>query len=177
MSREFPDLLDPWKAADGQRAFQGTMPLKRMSRLAPLLAAVEGTARFSAWFRYDEQKNVIVDLAVDADLLLICQRSLEPYTEPVKRNSLLVIIENLAQQEEMPENYDPVLLQHGRLALLELVEDELLLGIPEVPRNPAVKEVELSTDDAGRPASEGKEERFQRPFAGLAGMLKDKAQD
>jgi uncharacterized protein len=175
MSRDFPDLIDPWKAADGKRTFQGNMPLKRMKRLTPLLVSVEGTADFRACFGYDEQKDVVVDLYVSAELVLICQRSLEPYGELVRRSSRLLVIEDLAEQDLMPDNYDAVLVENGRLALLEAVEDELLLGIPQVPVNPAVKEIELSTDDGARPAFVQKKELFQRPFAGLADMLKDKA--
>ena len=37
MPREFPEFVDPWKAADGKRLFQGTIPLRWMRRLAPLL--------------------------------------------------------------------------------------------------------------------------------------------
>src|SRR5210317_1678587 len=94
MSREFPDLLNPWKAADGRRTFEGTMPLARMQRLLPLLAPrqAEGGASTSAdavtdapvawndaWFRadfaHDGQGNVTVELWVEAELTLVCQRS------------------------------------------------------------------------------------------------------
>jgi uncharacterized protein len=196
MPRDFPDLIDPWKAADGKRTFQGTMPLRRMKRLASLLVADEGSAQFHARFSYDEQKNVVLDLSVSAELKLICQRSLEPYHEPVERNSRLLVIENsgqysdknpdkksdkksggsLAEQDLMQGSYDPILVENHRLALLEAVEDELLLGIPQVPVNPAVKEVEWSTDGAAGKASALKEEPLQRPFAGLAGMLKKKGE-
>ena len=177
MSREFPDLINPWKAADGRRLFQGTIPLKRMTRLVPLLASDEGTAAFSAKFAYDEQKDIIIDLSVSAELSLVCQRSLEPYIEPVRRSSRLVVIEDPAQQELIPESYDPVLLEHRRLVFQQVVEDELLLGIPQVPRNPDVKEIVMATDGVVEPASAENKEPLQRPFAGLAEMLKDKAQE
>ena len=184
MPRDFPEMIDPWKAADGSRTFQGTMPLCRMKRLASLLVADEGSVHFSARFSYDEQKNVVLDLAASAELELICQRSLEPYFEPVQRSSCLLVIENSGQNsgestagaEAIQESYDPILVENGRLALLEAVEDELLLGIPQVPVNPAVKETEWSTDGADTAASGLKEEPLQRPFAGLAGMLKDKSE-
>lgn len=177
MSRDFPDLIDPWKAADGQRRFQGTMQLKKMPRLTSLLVSNNGEARFAVSFYYDLQKILVVDLTVTARLELICQRNLKPYIEPLRRNSLLAVIEKISEQESLPENYDPLLVEHKRIALLELVEDELLLEVPLVPRNPAVKEIRLSTDGAAPPASEQHEEQLQRPFAGLADMLKGKAQD
>ena len=192
MSREFPDLLNPWKAADGRRTFEGTMPLARMKRLAPLLAPradasgavkpaepapVWADARFRADFAHDAQGNVTVELWVEAELPLICQRSLRPYLEPVKRHSLLAVVESVEAQELLPEHYEPVLVEQGRLALLDLVEDELLLGVPQVPRDPAVKEVDLSTDEAGSAEATEAAEPTQRPFEGLAGLLRKRGQD
>ena len=187
MSREFPDYVDPWKAADGRRVFQGTMPLNRMKRLQPLLAEdapeVSGNegdvtpgpdvAAFSARFDHDEQGVVTIDIEVDARLPLVCQRSLQPYLQQVNRHSLLAVIEDMAEQELLPENYEPVWVEHGRLALLDLVEDELLLGVPEVPRNPETDEIELSTDDGIQTASPAEDEETHRPFEGLAGLMKE----
>jgi uncharacterized protein len=176
MSRDFPDFVDPWKAAEGQRVFFGTMPLKRMKRLSPLLASAEGEAGFEVSFYFDRQRNAIIKVAVNADLILLCQRSLAPYTETVQRTSLLAIIRDLADQDMMPANYELIVQETGvhetgKLALLELVEDELLLALPQIPKNPAVDEIELSTDGEVRSLCDDKEERLQRPFAGLAGML------
>lgn len=159
------------------------MPLARMQRLVPLLAPPAGgagesgvgraDARFRADFAHDAQGYVTIELWVEAELPLICQRSLRPYLEPVKRHSLLAVVESLAEQEQVPEHYDPVLVEHGRLALLELVEDELLLGVPQVPRDPAAQEVHLSTDGSadGGPATQAVEPT-RRPFEELAGLLR-----
>lgn len=162
------------------------MPLERMHRLVPLLAprpdgpdGVESEkiglawpdARFRADFEHDAQGNVTVELWVEAELPLICQRSLRPYLEPVKRHSLLAVVASIEEQELLPEHYEPVLVEQGRMALLEVVEDELLLAVPQVPRDPAVAEVDLSTDGAAAPA-ESKAEPTRRPFEGLAGLLK-----
>ena len=183
MSREFPDLLNPSKAADGRRTFQGTMPLRKMRRLVPLLAprdqpdqdgACEGWKDpwFRADFAHDGQGNVIVELWVEAELPLVCQRSLQPYLEPVKRHSLLAMVESVEEQELLPDHYEPVLVEQGRMALLEVVEDELLLAVPQVPRNPAAGAVDLSTDSAADAPDEIEAEPTRRPFAGLAGLLK-----
>jgi uncharacterized protein len=191
MSREFPDLLNPWKAADGRRTFEGTMPLQRMRRLATLLApaaeAGRETAdrggeeasgvpwkpvRFRADFAHDGQGYTTVELWVEAELPLVCQRSLQPYLEPVKRHTLLAVIERAEEQDVLPEHYEPVLVEEGRMALLEVVEDELLLAVPEVPRNPEVEEVDLSTDKEPRRPGKVKAEPTRRPFEGLAELLK-----
>jgi uncharacterized protein len=187
MSREFPDFIDPWKAADGRRTFQGTMPLKRLKRLGPMLAPEGGgqdeqlvardDARFIARFSYDEQGLVTIRLDVEAVLPLICQRSLAPYREKINRRSILVAIEDLGEQELIPESYDPVLVEQRRLALQDIVEEELLLAIPQVPRNPEIEEIELSTDGKVRISSDAGKEQSYRPFAGLAGLMKADVED
>jgi len=187
MSREFPDFIDPWKAADGRRTFQGTMPLKRLKRLEPMLAPEDSgqdrhivardDARFLAQFAYDQQGLVTIRLEVEAELPLICQRSLAPYLEKIGRRSLLVVIEDVAGQDLIPESYDPVLVEHRRMALQDIVEDELLLAIPQVPRNPEIEAVELSTDEKVKISSDAGKEQSYRPFAGLAGLMKADVED
>jgi len=159
------------------------MPLKRMQRLAPLLASPEASGaewpdvRFSAGFRRDRQGQVVVDLRVAADLPLICQRSLEPYLEHVERHSRLAVVETAEEGDRVPAHYDPVQAEHGRLALQDLVEDELLLGLPQVPRNPDLAAVHRSTDpqvsgaEAAAQGDDG-EEPTHRPFEGLGELLK-----
>lgn len=186
MSREFPDIVDPWKVAEGKRTFAGTMPLKRMSRLAEILAAgggVEtgsespGDAAFSATFRFDHQGLVTIDVTVTADLPLVCQRSLGVYTEHVDRRSRLAVIENVADQEDLPEHYEPVLVEDRRLALVDLVEEELLLAVPQVPRDPDFGELDVP-ETVDIETSTGKEqEQTHRPFSGLAGLMKESGGD
>jgi uncharacterized protein len=176
MSLEYPDWLDARRAAEGRREFSGTMSLARMTRLVPLLASSDGFAWFSAGFGFDEQGKVAIRIEVEAELMLICQRSLEPYSELVKRSSVLGVIEDIAEEDSLPEHLDPVLAENGRLALLELVEEELLLGMPQVPRKPE-QAAESSVTGADLVTSEHQAEPKQQPFAGLAEQLKKHARD
>jgi uncharacterized metal-binding protein YceD (DUF177 family) len=118
-----------------------------------------------------------VDLHVEAMLPLVCQRSLEIYLEPVVRHSMLAVVEGVAEQDLVPEHYEPVLAEQGRLALLDLVEDELLLALPQVPRKPEPVGAQRSDyrDIAGGEVvaggESGGEERTHRPFEGLADLL------
>ncbi len=90
-----------------------------------------------------------------------------------------------------------MLVEEGRLAVADLVEDELLLAVPQVPRNPDVERVLATTaspegsqagasaskradsgagDGAGDIGAEGADSGGdrQRPFEGLAEMIKSK---
>lgn len=178
MSRDYPDWVDPWKAAEGRRSFAGSMPMSRMRRLLPLLDPPVGEVRFSARFAFYEHEQVAIELIVEAELPLICQRSLARYLEPVHREVLLGVIGAPAEETLLPGHYEPVLVEHGKLALQDLVEDELLLGMPQVPRNPAVGEVRVSTADW--PVTEHPEQQepaARKPFAGLAERLQKQARE
>jgi uncharacterized protein len=179
MSRDFPDIVDPWKAAEAKRSFQGSIPLERMHRLAAELAESGSKQRreaaFSAAFSLDRQGLVTIDISVQADLPLLCQRSLEVYEEKVDRRSLLAVIETVAEQEDIPEQYEPVLAEDHRLKMVDLVEEELLLAVPQVPRSPDAEAIELPLDVELTTSSDKENEPTQRPFAGLAGLMKTKA--
>ena len=180
MSREYPDWISPNRAADGKRIFGGTIPLSRMKRLSALLVEatggvpgdVPGEATFTAAFRTDLDQRVIIDLTVEAALPLICQASLEAYDEQVKRSSELAVIEDDSEQFNLPENYEPVLTENGRLAIASLVEDELILGVPQIPRKPGLQEIEYSTGGPAITSETLPEGSRKNPFSALQGMLK-----
>jgi len=132
MSREFPDWINPWSAAEARREFSGTVALRRLDRLAPLLqldaeAAGAGSAgdeaRFELSCSLDQDRRPRLDLRVVASLPLQCQASLELYREAVDRRASLGVIESEAEEEMLPPHLEPVLAPEGRLALITLVED------------------------------------------------------
>jgi uncharacterized protein len=174
MSLEYPDWLDPRKAAEGRRRYEGSIPLARMPRLLPLLADGAGDARFSVAFEFDQQARVRIEIDVEAELLLQCQLSLEPYTESIRRSSTLGVIGDIAEEPLLPENYEPVLVQNGRLALVDLVEDELLLAMPQVPRNPKLDAAHFQVANSEQEALAAKQKLARQPFADLATQLASK---
>ena len=172
MSREYPDWISPGRAAEGKRIYSGTIPIVRMKRLAELLVDAQGEASFEAAFTTDIDNRVIIELKVEAALPLVCQASLEVYDEQVQRHSVLVVIDDGAEQSEIPENYEPVQTENGRLAIASLVEDELLLGLPHIPRKPGLEKIEYSTGGEARKSDAPREGVKKNPFAALQDMLK-----
>jgi len=172
MSREYPDWISPNRAAEGKRIFSGTIPLSRMKRLAALLEDAKGEAAFTAAFRTDLDQRVVIDLHVQAALSLVCQASLEVYEEQVERDTELAVIDNDNEQFDLPENYEPVLSENGRLAIASLVEEELLLGLPQVPRKPGLQLVDYSTGGQKKTSETLTEGSRKNPFSVLQDMLK-----
>jgi uncharacterized protein len=125
----------------------------------------------------------LVDLAVRAAPILECQRCLQPVavTLEIERRVRFVHGEEAAARLD-EELEDDVLALAPRFDLLALVEDELLLALPLVPRHdvcpelpaglrPAAEAPAAAAADAAPEPSDG---RADHPFAALAALRRPK---
>lgn len=174
MSRDFPDWIDVERAVEGRRRFAGRAPLRGMPRLLELLDAPEYDAevdfQIEAW--RDGQGAARMDVAVRGELPLTCQRSLGRYMHRVDGQSSIAVIEDESALAGLPGDLEPKLAEKGRLKLIELVEDELLLAVPLVPRDPELEPVDRQLP-SGTPIERptGIE---ASPFAALADLKRDR---
>jgi uncharacterized protein len=140
------------------------------------LGAAGASADFSLRFERDSDGRFVVRGRVQARLVLQCQRCLGPMIFDVDRPILLAFVHNDEQAIALPDAYDPWVVREDLVNAQELVEDELLLALPAVPRHPAedgcaehlgaaappVGRVSVDTDADVREA--------RRPFAVLASI-------
>lgn len=162
MSRDYPDWINPHKAAQAQRRFAGSVPLSRLERLSGLIAEPkEAEIDFEVDFSLDEQGQVRAIVRVFGEVPMICQRTLRPYLQAIESGSVIGIVEGERAAEALPEDYEPLILDEPRIRLEDLVTEELLLGLPLVPRAPDSTPV----GDLKPRAVE-----TNKPFAGLADM-------
>ncbi|MFY2764405.1 YceD family protein [Arenimonas sp. MALMAid1274] len=166
MSASLPPVLDAWRMVVAKRRFDGVLPLSGMTRLRDGLVDAEGEVRFEMEFGRDAVLDMrYVDLRIEAELPLQCQRTLERFLHPVTLSQRLGLITDEAQESALPEGVEPILLgADGELHPAELVEDELILAIPVVPIDPRSTEV-----TAEWPADVEVEEK-PNPFAALAAL-------
>lgn len=147
------------------RVFAGWLAVSAMPRLAAALVSDGGRCRYVAQFGRDALGTGFVELKLEADLELLCQRSLEPFVLPIRVLQRLGFITDEAQEAALPEGYEPALLDgEGSVRLAELIEDELLLALPSYPVKPDTDALE-----AAWPAGvEEQPEPSENPFAALA---------
>ncbi len=158
--------------AAARRSFDGRLPLASMARLRDLLADTEGEVRFTLEFGHDALQVPFAELRVDADLPLICQRSLQRFLQPVTVAQRFALVRGVDGDEEdvdaslLPDYEVLQLADDGMLRPTELVEDELILAVPLVPAMPGSESVER---DWPVPPEE---EALANPFAALASLKK-----
>lgn len=160
---------------------EGLLPLKKMTRLCALLVAATTDVKVALTLRYQPllPKNQRWQLAgnVAATLPMTCSRCLAPCD--VALDVALAVFLNTPTQapkggevELATEELDSVDLNpRGELALLTLVEDELLLALPDNPQHATREECEPAMRQVA--AKYQHEPMPKSPFAVLA-QLKNK---
>lgn len=155
-----------------RRGFEGRLPLSSMERLRGALFDDSGEARFSLEFGRDALEVPYVELRIDAQLPLQCQRSLKRFLLPVALVQRLGLLRAGAEGEEdeaaLPEGYEALQVpEDGMLRPAELVEDELILAVPVVPVDPGSETVERDWP------IQPDEEIRANPFSALAALKKN----
>ena len=148
-----------------RRVLEGEVPLSAMPRLGSLLDASDGLARYRIEFGRDDLHVPYARLWVDAELPLVCQRSLQGFVMPARIEQSLGLIRDEAEEAALPPGYEALLVpEDGRIVPVELVEDELIMAVPVVPVAPGSEAVERDWP------VEGQEAEMAHPFAALSAL-------
>ncbi len=125
--------MDLQRFADMGKRVSGSIQLTDLPRLAQLLEG-DGSAQFELDFARDENRRVQINGWIKSELILQCQRCLDAVAFTVDRVIRLVVVEGLDEAERLPDAVDPLLIEEDtRMHLHDLLEDELLLALPQVP--------------------------------------------
>jgi uncharacterized protein len=120
----------------------------------------------------------VAQVALRAQLELICQRCMGPMPMPIETSSPVLLIESEADAEAAPVEWETYLAAEGRLSLAALAAEELLLALPVVPLHAdssaceaaAGRAVEARNAAAASPPQSAGEATV-RPFADLRALL------
>lgn len=150
---------------------QGEWPLTGMDRLTDSFAAAsDGAVRWALTGGLRPVRGGApepwISLAAEADVPLQCQRCLQPLTEKlvVDRRFHFVATEELAAEIDEEAEDEDVLALPARLDVVALLEDELILALPIVPRH------ETCPEPLPLPAEPEEEAPAPHPFAALAAL-------
>lgn len=146
MHKTLPDprRLDVAALAESAGELSGQWPLSEMSRLADMVHRESaGADELAQWdVRGEKRKSgsgpaeVWLHLHAHASCLLVCQRCLQPVATAIDaQRSFMFVAGEAAAAELDAQCEDDVLALTRELDLRELVEDELMLSLPLVPKH------------------------------------------
>ncbi|RUM94771.1 MAG: hypothetical protein DSZ28_01450 [Thiothrix sp.] len=170
MSARLPLRLDPVKECQREVERSGVLPLTRMKRLAAMLQVVDASARCSLKFSIQGKGHYRLEGRVQVDLQLECQRCLHPMLLSVDREFRLALLQSDSQAEHIGEDWEPFVLSEESLDISELIEDELILAIPDIPRH--IDERECQPSDWQSDKLDELEIKPENPFAVLTSLKK-----
>ncbi|MFI3246789.1 MAG: 23S rRNA accumulation protein YceD [Ferrimonas sp.] len=165
-----PVTLNPKRCAQRQLSYEGILPSKVMKRVNGASAGDCTDLNVFVECGVDVQGIVYLSGKAVTELTLTCQRCMEPVKIPVAVEFAFSPVTDDSQIDELPDAYEPVELdENGEVQLHQLIEDEVLLAFPIVPRHN-----DDSCKMASRDLSVGKiavaepaDERPKNPFAVL----------
>lgn len=131
-----------------QVALHGELELRKMARLAEWLHHSAGgpsgndSGSVEASLRFQQRGDGWLGLTLDYDTTveLTCQRCLEPFRERLAARVEMVVAESEPLPTTAPEGFELVELDGGGLLPAQLIEDELIVSIPLVPKHARVED-------------------------------------
>lgn len=168
---KLPHLLDPIKSAIKKSDYVGVFVAKDLSRLTQSVDSIDGDVDVTLSFDKDEQGLVIVCGKASCMVSLTCQRCNQKYVQQLASEFVYSPVRSEEQRLNLPEGYEPLELdEYGEFNLLQLIEDELILATPIVPKH-AQEECSVVTDSLSWGEIDEAEEH-PNPFAVLKGLKK-----
>jgi uncharacterized protein len=131
--KRLPHEIDPFRLVEARAELSGSVPLKQFRRLSPLLVDDSGQITVELSFGIDELGVPFVSGHISTELALVCQRCLERYDFTVDLDIALAWIRTEKEAESLPLRYEPYLVETSPLNLNDVIEDELLLALPQIP--------------------------------------------
>ncbi|MGC9421651.1 23S rRNA accumulation protein YceD [Vibrio sp.] len=130
---KIPRTVDPAKAAQKRLDYDGIIQQSLLKRLEESVAGVKRDAHVSLSFGMDEQQLVVISGKANISVDLECQRCNELFAHECEVKFTYTPYYSEKSEQDAPDEYDLVdLNEYGEVDLIQLVEDEFILNLPQV---------------------------------------------
>lgn len=179
--------INPWRMGVEQARLSGEFALSQLPRLqkavlqqtvfdqADEASLAHGSKRVKRvkWrlgITLSESGLPVLQGSTETEVYLQCQRCLQPVLQPLTASFRLAALRHEQEQTGISADLEPLIVVDERIDLVSLIEDELLLALPIVPKHLGACNDQLSdplstAQDADHTISSNK------PFADLAALL------
>jgi uncharacterized protein len=159
-----------------ETAVDFSIPLSELPRVSHEISAKDGEARGHVKFSR-QLGQAVADLQVEAQPEVVCQRCMQPMRWPVKLQSRVALVSDYDAADRVPEGMEVFLVEAESVSVRDLVDEEVMLALPNVPRHGedsecAGRKLHLPGQDVE--PDETDDAQVQKPFAQLGELLKRK---
>jgi len=155
-----PASLDSHKAFRAEARIAGEIAVHSLQRFIECLSDNTGQVSVTLRFYTDENWRRRIDGHIKVAVNVNCQRCLQPLPVVIEEDLHLAVVETEALAQRLPKEIDAWITAEQRLQLHDIIEEQLILGMPIVSRHPG--------DDC-RMHRDGKIEDPRAPEAPLQG--------
>ncbi|MCQ8128021.1 YceD family protein [Methylomonas rivi] len=134
MSDKLPNLIDPLLFAERRSILTGVLKISELERLSGMVVNTGGDIAVDARFA-KQGKRAVVSGKIQTVLELECQSCLQALAWPITLAFKLAVVSSLQEADSLEIDCEPLLLNGEKVSLHDLIEDEILLAIPDYPRH------------------------------------------
>ena len=164
MHGPLPEFVDPFRLASQQTRVNGAIPVAALTRIAAVLRDGSGVVEVVLRFRMSAFGVPRADGCARLAAHLTCQRCLGPLDLELVPELKVAFTDGgeAMGRAELAAGYEPLECD-GRIGLTTLVEDEILLALPDFPMHPPEECTPAGASGATGPVSS--------PFSALRAQL------
>jgi uncharacterized protein len=164
-----PERVDHRKLANQAGLIEGSLPLQCFHRLGEMLLVREGDVYLRLEFSKGEYGSTEVKGSAATEVSLICQSCMEQFRQQLTCELALRLVSDESKLEHLSEDDDAIVVPDKVVSVAELVEDELILAMPMIPRHEEGQcpGTDYEQEEIVQPVVK-QENTTHRPFADLA---------
>ena len=171
--QRLPFEVDPFRFAREGQKLETAVPLTQMKRLSKLLHSTDNEVEVELEFGVDVLGTHFLQGHLQGRLELICQRCLKSMQLDIDTTLSLGFVRNATKTDTVPGEYEPIVAENCRVVLLELIEDELLLALPQIPmHDPQACSAQVWQSGPEQADKNVSEAKADNPFSVLAELKK-----
>lgn len=134
-THKLPKYIQPSRLFERDMVLQGSLPLSEFPRLQEFLLKNDGEVSLDLNGGRDIERIIYISGTLQATLGLQCQRCMKVMDYPLDISLNLSPVFSEEASKKLPERYEPLLVEDDQIDIMTLVEDELLLNLPMIPKH------------------------------------------
>ena len=133
LSKVLPERIKLFNFAKKEVNLFGEYLISSLPRISEIAINKEDSVKVDLSFYLENDKTPCVKGIIELDIILECQRCLEPLQKHLKVNFNLAFVRNEQQVEGLDSQYEIYVIEGEELATIDLITDEILLSLPMAP--------------------------------------------